>query len=1041
MSVWGFDSVMNSSETQQWNNTGISRPQSSILVPANSECYYDYPVTHSIRHVKCYKRRRESSYCVTFLNRHCSSIQSRIKSKIYSRSVHFFLCFLCCILPYASSRDLQGHVIEPLNMSNFVDIEIDVTPAPVTVPPVFPPTRRPTRRPTRNPTLAPTVPPITNSPTTRPTIAASEPPSFQPSARPSTLQPTFVPSARPSFLPSLDPTDVLSREPSMFPSFSPSRRTNAPSVVVSTNPSVKPSSRPSVNVTDSPIQRNFVNVSVPIGFAVDLKLRTTDTTSTLKAIEGIWEEAILSYFMGAFSGRPGIQPSMVDLSVTERTRRSLSYKRIRRGQQVETSEAITVETIGDVDFSVDEYSVDPDGFVERATEEIPMVINSDMLQQAIDESDKADYATVVSEISDIPESPDRETDDNTTDSSSSREPTTAQIVFGFTLLIFTLASLVFWAHVLWKKRKKQLRQRRLEALRKMQSVTYRASSLDQAATPKMSNTKEVVEAPREISAAGKSTTISPVQLTSEVLTKSETYDDTVGDEEATTDESDPFARELRHAASLDRVAWEESLRSKEKFASAPSSVAGVAGTSNVSIYDVIGNRSQDVGIEVEPHRVGSFPYGDENHNQSKEPVHLNSSNAVKWTAAGISLMPFASQQRGKDKSIDTPVGGFSPYGDTGRAGRSLEESWDLDEFPVKEESGPSRFSFLYPLKRRDLNADVPDARRSPVSDSSVREDSVEVTSVGTPEFANSNLRDLQNEPDDDIESDDVSQSAITAVMLKELDDIANFVKEHEKMKRSRASIFDRAAQNPDVNDLETTQRNTSLTLKTSPETGLGRSKYTMKGVLSPARSAESSLGLSDEEDDDASQMSQRLGISRISVEKPATTPSLTYKNSQDDPLRWEMDTSDLSPFPSNDFDSLRYSPSHSFDNKQMTINFAKESLLDGALPIDQSCITEDSDDINSEIPGFANQEAAAASTLPTKAEEMHRYLRRSVQTRQLPKEEEEQAEVEPRVSPRVRSTDRKYNTIRSMFESKRTPPIVPPNESVRNSRLSCCTDL
>jgi hypothetical protein len=787
------------------------------------------------------------------------------------------------------------------------------------------------------------------------------------------------------------------------------------------NPSEKPSFRPTGDAAEPPIERSFVNVTVPIGFAVNLTLlkSDTDTASTLKGIEAIWEKAILSYFKGAFAGRPGIQPSKVVLTVSEQQRRRLLYHWINQRQQQESSETIPVIAIGDAEFSVDELSVEPDGFVERATEEFPMVLSADMLQNALDEAGVSDNVIVASEISALPESTDPDTDDVTSDSSSSQKPTAARIVLGFTLLIFTLASIVFWARVLLKKRKKQLRLRRLESLRKMHSVTYQASSLDQASTPKVSNASEIAASARGISAPPTSRIINSLSPTAPVLTKSETYEDTVGDE-ATTDESDPFARELKQAASLDRVAWEELERYKKgKSEYTPGSVVGVAGASNVSMYDVVGNRSQDMGIEVEPLRVGSFPYGDENHNESQQPVHLNENNAVKWTSAGISLMPFTSQRKERNQQNETP--GFSPYGD--RAGRSLEESWDLDEFPVKDERGPSRFSFLYPLKRRDLNADVPDARRSPVSDSSIRDDSVEVTSVGTPEFANTNVREILGEDNDDTESDNASQSAITAAMLKELDDIANYIKEHEKMKRSRATIVERTEQSQDVKDdaVPTQQKNSSPTVSR-------RSKYTMTGVLSSARSTDSSLGLSDEEDNDdaASQMSQRLGISRISVEKPSAAPILTYKNSQDDPLQWDMDTSSLSPFPSNDFDSLRYSPSHSFDNKQMTINFAKESLLDGPMPIDQSAITEDSDDINSEIPGFANQ-----NKLPSKAAEMHRYLRRTVQTRQLQNEEEEAAEMEPRVSPRVRSTDRKYNTIRSMFESKRTAPIVPPNESVR----------
>jgi hypothetical protein len=63
------------------------------------------------------------------------------------------------------------------------------------------------------------------------------------------------------------------------------------------------------------------------------------------------------------------------------------------------------------------------------------------------------------------------------------------------------------------------------------------------------------------------------------------------------------------------------------------------------------------------------------------------------------------------------------------------------------------------------------------------------------------------------------------------------------------------------------------------------------------------------------------------------------------------------------------------------------------------------------------------------------YLRKTIGTRRVeidppPPNEEGIEAVEARVSPRVRSKDQKYNTIRSMFESKRTAPIIPPNESV-----------
>jgi hypothetical protein len=822
------------------------------------------------------------------------------------------------------------------------------------------------------------------------------------------------------------------------------------------------------------LRQQFVNVTVPIGFLVDLMLRNTNTddekTSALNRTARIWEESLLSYFSGAFAGRPGIRPLSVHLTVTEQQQqsrhRSLRYDWLRRNrEEQESTEAVTVKTIGDVNFAVDEMSVEPNAFVERAKEELPTVLNANQLQTAIDDAGASNDVTIVSEIATLPSAtePDvNENDNNNKSPSAKNRPSNAEIVLGFTLLVLTIASLMFWASVLWKKRKKRLRQQKLESLRKMQSVTYQSPAVDQSLTAATITTREGTGSPQHTPSlpyrSGIATTVMP---TSGVVQGTSTYDSTIVCDDATNEESDPFARELQRAASFDRAAWEEFERNKKlesgKSRSIPNSVPGVARSSNVSMYSTIGDSSQDMGIEVEPRRGGSFPYGDENHNQSKVPIHLNAENAVKWTAAGISLASLSNH--GNSGNRKNKAANFSPYGD--RAGRSLQESWDLDEFPVKDESGPSQFSFLYPLKRRDLNADVPDARRSPDSDSSVRGDSLEVTSVGTPDYANhGNIREVRNENDNDSESDNASQSALTALMLKELEEISNYVRQYEQLKRSRTSTQRGIEQGQEDNvgkifeasndsygthpmkEIEPSEgkrrkNNVPSELPVVPKTGMSKARYTMSAMLSPARSNDSSLGLSDEEDEDdtASQISQRLGISRISVEKPSTTPLLTYKNSQDDPLQWDMDTADISPFPSSDIDSLRYSPSQSFE-KLVTINFAKESLLDGAIPTYKSTLTEESDDGENPLPVVSANDVVISSTAenPSKTTEMLGFLRRGINTRRttLLPDSEIAEELEPRLSPRVRSTDRKYNTIRSIFESKRTLPIVPPNESVRN---------
>ena len=91
--------------------------------------------------------------------------------------------------------------------------------------------------------------------------------------------------------------------------------------------------------------------------------------------------------------------------------------------------------------------------------------------------------------------------------------------------------------------------------------------------------------------------------------------------------------------------------------------------------------------------------------------------------------------------------------------------------------------------------------------------------------------------------------------------------------------------------------------------------------------------------------------------------------------------------------------------------------------------------------------AIATDVDSSKTSDMLGYLRRTISARrneiEPPQQHEEGIEAveEARVSPRVRSKDQKYNTIRSMFESKRTAPIIPPNESVSVKYVKILTSI
>lgn len=842
-------------------------------------------------------------------------------------------------------------------------------------------------------------------------------------------------------LPSLAPTKNVSNifyrttEPVGVPekSGAPVGTSGAPKT---TGAPIKTGAPVSVGATSKP---RFVNVTIPIDFYADLLLN--NATGTFDGVAQVWEIYLLDYFRGVFAGRQDVRVLGVDLTVRQHQRmlqrRLMDY-------------AVTVESVGGTDFAVDEASLGPDQFKERANRELQTALSANSLQSALRRS-ATQGGTTVSRIS---------KGGTSTRSVSSSKPTSAEIVIGFTLMIATMGSLVFWARVLWEKRQKRVCRRKLESLRKQQSVTIESHRAIIVPTKVFSPTQQSIPVNTVNSEGSISSGYPGIATMTGHDDEEEIYHDASDDASSV---SDQFARELKLAASFDRAAWDENQRHKkymelERLSEGSSVVGasetvavGVAKKSHLTMYNSPG--SDDVGMEVEL-RSGGFPYGDEQFDSSTSPVQLTSENAVEWTEAGISLTGVTN--RGLDANNSAEEDTFSPYGDgKGRKGRSLEESWDLDEFPVKDESGPSQFSFLHPLKKRDFDAEVPDARRSADSEESVCE-SFEVTSLGTPEFFDSNVREANYGCGDNEDSESKGEAALTASMIKELEEIAQYVKQYEQLRDAKKSAqhehklisnnkrligvskTSKAIRNLQHEALDDSFNNRRTTGYRSVV--LGREKDGALPIVPSARDAvgigllvvspsDGSSQVTSDADDDTSQ---RLGISRISVDKPPA-PMLSYKSSQDETLQYDPS----SPIPSSDFDSLRYSPTQSFE-KQITSNFHDKSLLDYARTL-----TDESDDMSkqyklSDLRSSPNMLDAAPSDENTQAvtdayitisRDRKRGFLRGISLRR--NERTPEVYIERKVSPRVRSKDWNFNNIRTMFESKHTTPIVPPNESVR----------
>ena len=540
---------------------------------------------------------------------------------------------------------------------------------------------------------------------------------------------------------------------------------------------------------------------VPIDFTADLQL---SNSTTLEEVEDMWDLVLFIYLQSKYRQQPGVEVLMVNLTLLELPQPSRRQRRL----QNDDGTTIQIQSTGGADFRIDENQVDdPQAFVDEVDADLDRLITeTDFLQQSLGSQENGEPIATVSNVEAIPD------DASSENKSGNGKPSTASVVIGFFLLVLTLLSLVFWARVLWRKRQKRLRRRRLAELRKTQTVAILppASANRDGGGIRISPNKPMqVQHTQSLESMSTYNGYASVSEEEERLTRhadpnEDQYDNDIESEREGNSKAlnDEFAKELARAASLDRRAWDEFLlkkksaqRQKELDISATSpalnggqstgsSVGGIAALSNVAVYDAPG--SQDMGIEVEARGpTGSFPYGDES-SQGANPVPLTSQDAVQWTKDGISLASAyksAAGVTGIEPEIDDD---FEPYGDR-KPSRSLQQSWDLEENPVKDERGPSRFSFLYPLKRK--NVQETQDRWSPSDDSptdAAYRESPDVTSVETSTYA--------VDPTES-ESKEESLTELTNSMVKEVDDIANYLKQYEEKKvdsKSKQRIAQRA---------------------------------------------------------------------------------------------------------------------------------------------------------------------------------------------------------------------------------------------------------
>lgn len=699
-------------------------------------------------------------------------------------------------------------------------------------------TRRPTARPTLKPTASPTVP-RTPRPTVRPTVQPSPGPTVKPTVAPTrrpTKQPTKPPTARPTKPPTLPPTrfptipmqptrEPTTRQPTSLPTV---RQTVEPTRVKSSKKSNRPTRIPTVAPTEAPTERVVVleRVALPIDFTADVVLPESVAPNEVNMfaarVAGIWER----YLGAIFQEQAGLDEFLswisIDLTVVPGAIVADETLQLRRrwlqdnggGGNATDPVSVRLTTSGEALFQIDPNEVNKKKFLKRMQQLLDDALTLEQLQTALANGGNA--ATVSAVAS------------GEVDTQGSNKPSLVDTIIGFTIVAIAAASLVFYGVVLNRKRKKKLKKRQMTAVSKQRTsmplstpprpmpVTTKADTSSDGSSASYKG----VGSPEEEDAASDPFGRELEQAAS--LDKA-AWEDFQRQKRAMEDEGDAYS------ASPGRSVYE---------------TVGIAGP----MYATNSGQEQGVEIDVGGiPRTGSFPYGDEVDPEipsnpppvQRQAVALTAENAVPWTATGISLNVTGTAKKKRNNrnggtkneeegwepygdspgrnglapsygttpdraavSIRSPGYGPSPDGEVTKAltyrtspnredarppnsGNSLDretigQSWT----PALKEEQPSQYSFLYPLIKQDHSPVVNDRASTTVSSTDTSSAAIRSSPTSWSTFMGLGPR-ASPPPADDSENENPDDSAMTAEMVKEVEELAQFVQQYEKKKETR----------------------------------------------------------------------------------------------------------------------------------------------------------------------------------------------------------------------------------------------------------------
>jgi hypothetical protein len=841
---------------------------------------------------------------------------------------------------------------------------------------------------------------------------------------------------RPSEHPTTAPTVVVPSAGPILPSLPTESPTRARQLV----------ENPATGTTIS----TRAQVSVPFDFPVTLFLRDSnddEADESSRDIVLIWQDYLLEILTEQFGKEPGVTVRNVDLVISRpnesnsnNNNNNNNNNNINKQQQQdrvpqESQELFFVN--GSAVFLIDEESVDWKDFSNRVLDD---ATTNDQLQQALVDAGNTTrvVAPTAAPMTNTP--PPGEQSDKST-----RMPTNVELVIGFTILFATILSLFYWANVLWKQRVKNIRRQQMEAVRQHSL----RNALAQAAPPpwpKMMPPRllQTLTSDDDYEMVASPHIGTPIVFpTAAGATDGEsTHSSTSGGghERAT---ADPFALELLRAVSLDRRAWDDFRKRKQ--------VEGERQHWNTTTEY---HQATAEGVEVSTTR-SSFPYGDEEARRGSGVLPAGSPfsnlSPIQETTRSVERKAPANARR---KPPQAQKGNeYSPYGDRvseRMAGRKAErtgqritgnnknrqplsQSWnDDEESPVADDRQPAQFSFLHPLRRRDIEADIPNATDPSSSNddtptSGAVRDSIDVTTV------DSGLASKENDPAIEADAEKDWPTSLTETMLREVEYIAQFVRRYEQKhnkrptpKKSRpGELYDDSGEVIDETSLKQEVAMQSPPQQESKRSALrpvANSAVLEEGRMQPSkqlpRVERSKSPLVTEE-----VQAGRLGIGKFTIGRPISNRSTQFDNKPSQAVLFRDQVPDLSPIQSEEEQesSPRKGPDQG-DSTQYQGRLASLRSNESILDITPTGEFEPHRSMSSPEQVHDDSKAPTATTWTS-----HRH--KPVEPIATENVTEPPRRSKKKVSPR--SQNMTFNSIRSIFESKETSPIVPPNDSVR----------